>query len=212
MANPSINSDWAYLQKYQQENTALPSPLPSENRIVFIGDSITEFWSKEQPDFFSRKEYINRGISGQTSPQLLLRFRADVIQLKPRAVVILAGGNDIAGNTGKSTLKMIMDNIVSMVELAKANKIEVLLCSVLPSNYFYWNPTEKPAETIIALNQLIESYATDNDILFVNYYDALVDDKKGLPLDYSEDNVHPNKKGYLVMEPIITNAISTLAF
>jgi len=175
-----------------------------------MGDSITEFWLQENRDFFKAKPYINRGISGQTTPQMLIRFRADVIHLKPKAVVILAGGNDIAGNTGNSTLTMIMNNLISMVELAKSNQIQVLICSLLPVNYFYWNPKEKPADTVIALNKMIQEYAVANEILFVDYYSALVDDKKGLNSPFSEDGVHPNQAGYLVMEPIIEKAIGIL--
>ena len=152
-----------------------------------MGDSITEFWSNVHPEFFLEKSYINRGISGQTSPQMSLRFKADVIDLKPAVVVILAGGNDIAGNTGPSTLEMIQNNIFSMVELAQTHQIKVILCSVLPANYFYWKPKEKPADTILALNKSVKSYAKANDIPYVDYYSAMVDDQKGLPLVYSND-------------------------
>ncbi|APA00695.1 SGNH/GDSL hydrolase family protein [Flavobacterium commune] len=199
--------DWPYLAKYQQENALLPLPVNAENRVVFLGDSITEFWSKEQPSFFQNKSYINRGISGQTTPQMLLRFRADVIALHPKIVIILAGGNDIAGNTGASTTKMITDNIYSMIELAHVHNIKVILCSVLPANFFYWNPKEKPAERIIELNQLLENYALVNKIPFVDYYSAMVDDQKGLKTEFSEDRVHPNKAGYEIMSPLIEKAI-----
>lgn len=199
--------DWPYLAKYQQENALLPLPVNAENRVVFLGDSITEFWSKEQPSFFQNKSYINRGISGQTTPQMLLRFRADVIALHPKIVIILAGGNDIAGNTGASTTKMITDNIYSMIELAHVHNIKVILCSVLPANFFYWNPKEKPAERIIELNQLLENYALVNKIPFVDYYSAMVDDQKGLKTEFSEDRVHPNKAGYGIMSPLIEKAI-----
>jgi lysophospholipase L1-like esterase len=199
--------DWPYLNKYQQENAKLPLPKSTENRIVFLGDSITEFWSIQKPDFFINKSYINRGISGQTTPQILLRFRADVIHLKPKVVVILAGGNDIAGNTGTATLEMITDNIFSMVELANVHHIKVILCTVLPANYFYWNPKEQPADRIIELNALLQNYANANGIPFVDYYSAMVDDKKGLPITLSEDRVHPNMAGYEVMSPLIEKAI-----
>nr|WP_288836864.1 SGNH/GDSL hydrolase family protein [uncultured Flavobacterium sp.] len=199
--------DWPYLAKYQQENALLPLPVNAENRVVFLGDSITEFWSKEQPSFFQNKSYINRGISGQTTLQMLLRFRADVIALHPKIVIILAGGNDIAGNTGASTTKMITDNIYSMIELAHVHNIKVILCSVLPANFFYWNPKEKPAERIIELNQLLENYALVNKIPFVDYYSAMVDDQKGLKTEFSEDRVHPNKAGYGIMSPLIEKAI-----
>ena len=199
--------DWAYLSKYQQDNTTLPLPEPDENRVVFLGDSITEFWSNKHSFFAENKSYINRGISGQTTPQMLLRFRADVIELKPKIVVILAGGNDIAGNTGTATTKTITNNIFSMIELARVHQIKVILCSVLPANFFYWNPKEKPAERIIELNVLLENYAIANKIPFVDYYSAMVDDQKGLKAAFSEDRVHPNKAGYEIMSPIIEKAI-----
>ncbi|OYX84894.1 MAG: acylhydrolase [Flavobacteriales bacterium 32-34-25] len=199
--------DWPYLAKYQQENAALPFPKPDENRVVFLGDSITEFWSNKHSFFSENKAYINRGISGQTTPQMLLRFRADVIELKPKIVVILAGGNDIAGNTGAATTEMITNNIFSMVELAQVHHIKVILCSVLPANFFYWNPKEKPAERIIELNILLENYAIANKIAFVNYYSAMVDNQKGLKDDFSEDRVHPNTAGYEIMSPLIEKAI-----
>lgn len=199
--------DWPYLSKYQQDNAMLPLPGPDENRVIFLGDSITEFWSNKHSFFSENKSYINRGISGQTTPQMLLRFRADVIELKPKIVVILAGGNDIAGNTGTATTKMITNNIFSMIELARVHHIKVILCSVLPANFFYWNPKEKPAERIIELNILLENYAIANKIAFVNYYSAMVDNQKGLKDDFSEDRVHPNTAGYEIMSPIIEKAI-----
>ena len=199
--------DWPYLAKYQQENTKLSLPQTNENRVVFLGDSITEFWSKEHFFFSENKSFINRGISGQTTPQILLRFRADVIELKPKIVVILAGGNDIAGNTGFSNLKMITDNIFSMIELAQIHHIKVILCSVLPANFFYWNPKEKPADRIIELNAILKNYALSNKIPFVDYYSAMVDEKKGLKSEFSEDRVHPNTAGYEIMSPLIEKEI-----
>lgn len=199
--------DWPYLAKYQQENAMLALPVSGENRVVFLGDSITEFWSRELPVFFENKSYINRGISGQTTPQMLLRFRADVIALHPKIVVILAGGNDIAGNTGTATTKMITDNIFSMAELAKVHHIKVILCSVLPANFFYWNPKEKPAERIIELNTILKNYALLNEILFVDYHSAMADEQQGLKLELSEDRVHPNTAGYQIMSPLIEKAI-----
>jgi lysophospholipase L1-like esterase len=204
------DQDWPYLNKYKEENAAINDPESGENRIVFMGDSITEFWCEVHPEFFLDKFYINRGISGQTSPQMLLRFRADVIDLKPTIVVLLAGGNDIAGNTGPSTLEMIQNNIFSMVELAKSNHIKIILCSVLPANYFYWSPKERPADAIISLNTSIKRYATANNIPYVDYYPAMADAAKGLPLSYSNDGVHPNKAGYQVMELLVENAISLI--
>lgn len=207
MAEKNPKEDWAYLKKYEQENARLAFELFDENRVVFLGDSITEFWSREHSFFSKNKSFINRGISGQTTPQMLLRFRADVIELQPKIVVILAGGNDIAGNTGYSDLKMITNNLFSMVELAQVHQIKVILCSVLPANFFYWNPKEKPAERIIELNNLLENYAVANKIPFVEYYSAMVDDQNGLKSDFSEDRVHPNTAGYEVMCPLIEKEI-----
>jgi len=204
------NPDWAYLNKYKTENTLIPAPALEEKRIVFFGDSIIAGWKTISPDFFIRKPYINRGINGQTTPQMLLRFRQDVIELQPEIVIILAGTNDIAGNTGPTTLDAILGNHISMCELAKANKIKAVLCSVLPANDYPWIANREPADKIIALNTMIEKYAKANNIPYVNYYSALVDDQKGLKSIYSEDGVHPNKKGYNVMEPIIETFISNL--
>ena len=207
MSGSIAMQDWPYLAKYQQENAVLSFPKPGENRVVFLGDSITEFWNKEQPLFFQNKSYINRGISGQTTPQMLLRFRADVIALNPKIVVILAGGNDIAGNTGFSTIEMITNNIFSMIELAQVHHIKVILCSVLPANFFYWNPKEKPADRIIELNTILKKYAFSKNIPFVDYYSVMVDEQKGLKTIFSEDRVHPNTAGYEIMSPLIEKAI-----
>ena len=201
------SQDWPYLNRYQTENDKL-SPLKlSEKRIVFMGDSITELWSVVHPSFFSEKSYINRGIGGQTSPQMLVRFRADVIALKPTVVVLLAGANDIAQNTGPSTLEMIANNIFSMVELSTANNIKVILCSVLPVFDFYWRQGLEPAGKIVTLNKMISEYAYTNAIPYVDYYSAMVDEQKGLKSIFSEDGVHPNKAGYEVMITLAHEAI-----
>jgi lysophospholipase L1-like esterase len=202
-----MNKDWPNLNKYHLKNEALKLATAEPNRIVFIGDSITEFWSKFNPIFFDSKPYINRGISGQTSPQMLIRFRADVIELKPAIVVILAGINDIAGNTGPSTIEMITNNIFSMAELAISNNSKVILCSVLPAIDFSWKSNQFPADKIIKLNASIKNYAEDKGILYLDYYSAMVDEHNGLKHTYSEDGVHPNKSGYSIMEPLIENAI-----
>lgn len=202
--------DWPYLQKYQKENATLAPIKNGEQRIVFMGDSITEFWSALCPEFFAGKPYVNRGISGQTSPQMLVRFRADVITLKPTIVVVLAGANDIAGNTGPSTLEMITDNIFSMAELAKVHQIKVILCSVLPAYDFPWKTGSFPAEKIVKLNTMIKKYADANEILYLDYYSALVDERKGLKAAYADDGVHPNKAGYQVMRPIVEKAINEI--
>ena len=208
MARNVQAQDWPNLKKYQKENTALSIPSSDQKRIVFMGDSITEFWSVIDPDYFSVKSYINRGISGQTTPQMLIRFRTDVIALQPTAVVILAGINDIAGNTGPSSIEMIWDNIFSMVEIAQANNIKVILCSVLPAYDFPWKLNQEPIEKIKALNEIIKNYAAANNIVYVDYYSVMVDDRQGLKAKYSNDGVHPNKTGYQIMEPIVEKAIA----
>ena len=202
--------DWPYLKKYQKENSKLPALAFGQNRIVFMGDSITEFWSTLCPEFFIGKPYVNRGISGQTSPQMLVRFRADVIALKPTIVVLLAGANDIAGNTGPSTLEMITDAIFSMAELAKAHQIKVILCSVLPAYDFDWKPGSFPADKIVKLNTIIQQYADANEIRYLDYYSALVDERKGLKAAYADDGVHPNIAGYEVMAPLVEKAINEI--
>lgn len=199
--------DWANLNRFKNENIKLELPSSKENRVVFMGNSITEGWSKFSPEFFSNGQYINRGISGQTTPQMLLRFRQDVINLKPAVVVILAGTNDIAGNTGPSTLQMIMDNIISMVELAKSNNIKVILSSVLPAFDYPWNPGLNPAEKIPMLNKMIENYAKNNNIIFLDYFSSMVDNRNGLKAEYTIDGVHPNKAGYEIMIPLAEEAI-----
>lgn len=206
MGGKAKAQDWPNLNKYQNENANLKPA--GQKRIVFMGDSITEFWSIINAEFFAEKPYINRGISGQTTPQMLIRFRADVIALKPAAVVILGGINDIAGNTGPSTLDMIANNIFSMAELAKTNQIKVILCSVLPAYDFPWRPNQNPAEKVVALNEMIKNYAIANQIVFVDYYSAMADERKGLPTSYSNDGVHPNKTGYQIMNPLIEKAIT----
>jgi lysophospholipase L1-like esterase len=199
----NMKKDWPNFKKYATENESISTSPSFTNTIVFMGDSITEFWKVNDPDFFSSNNFIDRGISGQTTPQMLLRFRQDVINLKPSTVIILAGINDIAENTGPITIEQIMGNIISMVELAKANKIKVILCSVLPANKFSWNPKLQPADKVIQLNQMIATYATKNKITYVDYYTAMVDEHKGLQKKYGEDGVHPNLEGYKVMEELL---------
>jgi len=200
----NAQKDWANFARYRTANKDLPKPIKGENRVVFMGNSITDAWS---PDFFENKPYINRGISGQTTPQMLLRFRADVINLKPKVVVILAGVNDIAGNTGPSTLEMITDNIESMCELATANNIKVILCSVLPANKFPWKPGIEPADSIIELNRRYKNYAKEKGHIYLDYYTSMVDSEKGLKSVYAADAVHPNEEGYKVMGPLVEKAI-----
>lgn len=200
--------DWANLKRFQKENAALKAVEPGAHRIVFMGNSITEGWLSIRPEFFADKPYVNRGISGQTTPQMLLRFRQDVIQLTPSVVVILAGINDIAGNTGPSTVEMIFNNIVSMSELAKANRIKVVLCAVLPAFDFPWRPGLKPAEKVIKLNALLKSYAKEHNIVYVDYFTAMADKSNGLKKELGSDGVHPNATGYSVMEPLLERGIA----
>ncbi len=208
LPNFLLAQDWANLNRYREENRQINMTDSNETRIVFFGNSITEGWSKLSPEFFQNKSYINRGISGQTTPQFLVRFRADVIDLKPKVVLILGGTNDIAGNTGPSTLKMIADNLFSMAEIAKANNIKVVLCSVLPVFDYPWKPGLEPAGKIIKLNKMIKDYADSQGIIYLDYFTPMVDERNGLNRIYSEDGVHPNPAGYKVMEPLAQKAIA----
>jgi len=203
----SYAQDWANLKRFQQENSELLLPKANEHRVIFMGNSITEGWLSIRPEFFKNKPYVNRGISGQTTPQMLLRFRQDVINLKPSTVVLLAGINDIAENTGPSTIEMIANNIISMAELAKANQIKVIICSVLPANNFPWRKGIKPAEKVRKLNVILQLYSYKNKLAYVDYYSAMVNDSHGLKKELGEDGIHPNKNGYLIMEPILEKAI-----
>nr|WP_299341025.1 SGNH/GDSL hydrolase family protein [Allomuricauda sp.] len=205
--------DWPNLSKYQQENIALKLTENHGNRVVFMGNSITEGWAEANPEFFTGNPYINRGIGGQTTPQMLLRFRQDVIDLNPKLVVILAGTNDIAGNTGPMSLEQIVDNILSMVQLSKANDIQPILCSVLPAFDYPWRPGLEPNIKIPKLNQLLREIAKKEEALYVDYFSAMADDRNGLPKHLAEDGVHPTKKGYKIMEglikPILKKALAS---
>jgi lysophospholipase L1-like esterase len=210
-----LHNDWANLAKYREDNGKLPPPTPGELRVVFMGDSITAAWgrksnlgSQDLGEFFPGKRYINRGISGQTSPQMLVRFRQDVIDLHPRVVVILSGTNDIAENTGKTSLTAISENIESMTELAQANRIDVVLCSVLPAKDFWWHHDLDPAPKIRALNEWIHEYAKRKHLPYVDYYSRVVNDDGGLKSDYSPDGVHPNSAGYAIMAPLAEAGIA----
>lgn len=200
--------DWPNLEQFKDANDKVGLPLENENRVVFMGNSITIGWLNKRPEFFEGKPYINRGISGQTTPQMVLRFRQDVIELQPKVVVILAGTNDIAGNTGPSTLEMILDNIKSMSELAAANNIAVVLSSVLPAFDYPWRPGLKPNEKIPALNRLIKDYADENGYIYLDYFTAMADARNGLPKEYASDEVHPTVAGYKIMEPMVEAAIA----
>ena len=202
------NQDWANLKRYASDNAALPAPTANESRVVFMGNSITQGWAPRFATMFPGKPYIGRGIGGQTTPQMLVRFRQDVIALKPRVVVILAGTNDIAGNTGPSTLEMIQDNIASMAELAAVNGIRVVLCSVLPVFDYPWKPGLTPAPKIVALNAWIRSYAAAHGAQYADFHTAMADARGGLPKELAEDGVHPTDAGYAMMGPIVERAIA----
>ena len=204
----SPQSDWAALQRYSKANAELSPPGAGERRVVFMGNSITEGWAPLFAAHFPGKPYIGRGISGQTTPQMLVRFRQDVIALKPAAVVILAGTNDIAGNTGPSTLAMIEDNLASMAELARANGIRGVLCSVLPVFDYPWKRGLDPGPKIVALNAWIRSYAASHDAEYADFHGKMADSRLGLPTELAGDGVHPNERGYRVMAPIAEQAIA----
>ncbi|MGI4020748.1 MAG: SGNH/GDSL hydrolase family protein [Janthinobacterium lividum] len=199
--------DWADLHHYAAKNAALPAPDSRNERVVFLGSSIFERWTALMPEFFENKNYINRGISGQISPQLLIRFRQDVINLQPKAVIILAGSNDIAGSTGHVLNETIMNNIRSMVELAELNHIKVILCDYLPVFDYPWRKGLKPAEKIIALNEQIELYAKKKNLAMLDYFTPFADEKNGQKAELTLDGVHPNAAGYRIMAKITEAAI-----
>jgi len=202
-----LHNDWANLARFRDDNARIGLPAPSENRVVFMGNSITEGWSYANPAFFAGKPYVNRGISGQTTPQMLVRFRPDVIALKPKVVIILAGINDIAGNTGTMTLEQTEDNLASMTDLALANGIRVVLSAVLPAYDFPWKPGMEPAEKVVKLNAWIRKFAAEKGCAYIDYFTPMADEKHALKAEYTSDGVHPNLAGYLVMEPIAEKAI-----
>ena len=199
-----FTDDFGQLARYREADASLGPPTAGENRVVFFGDSITDIWKLE--DYFPGKPYVNRGIGGQTTPQMLVRFRQDVINLQPKVVIILAGTNDIAGNTGPMRNEDIEANLSSMVELARAHDIRVVLCSIMPvHNYtdrakdFF---AQRPQSRILALNEWIKDYSTKNNLVYVDYFSALVDDKGMMKKDLADDGLHPNAAGYKVAAPL----------
>ncbi len=199
--------DWAQLERYRAANAALPATEPG--RVVFYGDSITDAWVKNGGKFFPGKPYVNRGISGQTTPQMLVRFRQDVVELHPEAVVILAGTNDVAGNTGPSTLGMIEDNLRSMTEIAKANGVRVILASVLPVATYPWRPSvANPAGKVEELNAWIKGYCAQEKLTYLDYWSAMAGPDGGMKPGISLDGVHPNAAGYAIMEPLAEAALA----
>ena len=200
--------NWTNFKKYVNQNKEVREKQKGEVRVVFLGDSIFEGWSVARPDFFKGKPYINRGISGQVTAQMLLRFQEDVANLKPDVLVLKAGINDIAENAGAYDQQKTLNNIKSIVQLAKENKIKVVLCSVLPANRFVWRPALTPADKVIDLNSALQAYAKQENVLYLDLYAAVVDDKKGMKAAYANDGVHPTVEGYKVLEPLVEQAIA----
>jgi lysophospholipase L1-like esterase len=200
--------DWANLARYRDANAALGAPAPGEQRVVFMGNSITEGWAPHFAAHFPGKPYVGRGIGGQTTPQMLVRFRQDVIALRPAVVVILAGTNDIAGNTGPSTLEMIQDNLASMAELATAHGIRVVLASVLPVFDYPWKPGLEPAPKIVALNTWMKRFAAATGATYLDFHTPMADERHGMRGDLAGDGVHPNEAGYRLMAPLVERAIA----
>ena len=207
----SKSLDWANLARYEDDNLKVGLPKKDERRVVFMGDSITEEWSNLYPEYFTEKGYINRGIGGQTTPQMLIRFKPDVVDLKPEIVVILAGTNDIAGNTGPSNAKMITDNIFSMAEIAKAYQMKVVLSSILPVYEYDWaREIKDPPFTIQAVNDALKQYASNHGLIYLDYFSSMVDERQGLNSDYTSDGVHPNESGYILMSSLAEEVLSEL--
>ena len=204
-----ILQDWANLGRYRSDNATLSAPGVGEQRVVFMGDSITDAWGRQVGKFFPGKPYVNRGISGQTTPQMLIRFRPDVIALKPSVVVILAGTNDIAGNTGPETLEDMEGNLLSMLQLAQTNGIRVVLASVMPvCDSIHHQTANHPPEKIVALNAWIRASCAANKAVYLDYYSAMVDAQGMLKKELASDCLHPNAAGYDVMAPLALKAIS----
>lgn len=202
--------DWSQLNRFKEANTQLGPPKRGENRVVFMGNSITEGWLQDSLGLFKNKNYINRGIGGQTTSQMKLRFMQDVVELKPKVVVILAGINDIAENTSAISVPEIAENIEGMVQMAKANSIKVVICSVLPANYFPWRPHLSPAAQVIVLNKLLKQMTQKNDMVYLDYYTEMVDDKNGMKAKFTTDGVHCTLNGYRTMEPLIEKCLKHL--
>ncbi len=208
--NDKTLKDWANLSRYRDDNAKLAAAGADESRVVFMGDSITDAWGRSYGKFFPGKPYINRGISGQTTPQMLIRFRPDVIDLKPKAVVILAGTNDLAGNTGPETMDEIEGNLASMAQLAQANGIKVVLSSVMPvCDYIQPQTARRPPEKIVALNNWMKDYCAKNNFVYLDYYSSLIDENKMFKKELTFDGLHPLAAGYEVMGPLAETAIAS---
>lgn len=204
-----MSQDWANLSKYRKSNKEI---IENKNfpKVVFMGNSITEGWVNMHPDFFSDNDFLGRGIGGQTTPQMLIRFTPDVIDLKPEIVVILAGTNDIAGNTGFSSVKMITDNIKAMAKLAEQHNIKIVLSSILPVYDYPWRPGLEPVSKIQEVNEWMEKYARENGHTYLDYFSHLSNSKKGMKMEFAEDGVHPTEAGYNVMEPLVLEKINNI--
>ena len=198
---------WANFEQFKNENDKLSRLKNGEERVVFLGNSITIGWQETHPEFFENKTYVNRGISGQTTPQMLVRFYADVIDIQATTVVILAGTNDIAGNTGPMSIDMILNNIKSMTNIALANNVKVILCSVLPAYDYPWSPNKNPNIKIPKLNSKIKKYAIEAGVHYLDYFKALDNGKNGIDKEFSYDGVHLTLEGYKVLEPLLENAL-----
>ena len=199
--------DWANFNKYASQNATIAEPVQGERRVVFLGNSIFEGWLRLRPEFFAGKPYYDRGISGQSTPQMLLRFYEDVLALKPAVLVIKAGINDIAQNAGPYEELKTLNNIKAIAQLARANKIKVILCSVLPASDFKWRPGLNPGDKVISLNNEIKKFAEENKFYYLDLYSSVVDDNKGMKNEYADDGVHPTVAGYKVLEPLVEEAI-----
>jgi lysophospholipase L1-like esterase len=209
-AQKTGSQDWPDLARYQAENAALPAAAPGVQRVVFFGDSITDAWGRSVSpgEFFPGKPYVNRGISGQTTPQMLVRFQQDVVHLHPAAVVILAGTNDVAGNTGPTTQQMIEDNFTSMADIAKQNGIKVVFASITPAFSYPWKPSIQPVERIRELNKWLQDFCSGNGFVYLDYYSEMADAKGAMLPGLASDGVHPTAKGYAVMAPLAEGAIA----
>ena len=201
-------ADWAQLDRYRTANAALPAPGAGEKRVVFYGDSITDAWARHADEFFPGKGYIGRGISGQTTPQMLVRFEQDVVHLKPAVVVILAGTNDIAGNTGPSSPEMIEDNFMSMLAVARANNIKMVISSILPADQYKWQPSVKPAAQIRDMNTRLKALCQREGLVYLDYYTSMANANGGLDPELAVDGVHPTAKGYAMMSPLAEKAVA----
>lgn len=201
-------ADWAQLDRYRAANAALAPAAAGERRVVLYGDSITDSWAQHADEFFPGKGYIGRGISGQTTPQMVVRFEQDVVHLKPAVVVILAGTNDIAGNTGPSTPEMIEDNFMAMLAIARANRIQMVIASILPADQYKWKPEAKPAGQIREMNARLKALCEREGLVYLDYYTPMANAKGGLDPELAADGVHPTAKGYAKMSPLAEKAIA----